>query len=213
MSPQFDQSEMQKKLGRLYGSKTSYDACIFIEFEFDSEGTDHLIVYVQEADNTRAILDYQHERPAEKERLLLRKFVHFILNGGDGSDGGDSRRSANGGGNVRFFVQFEFDTTLAESKYGLRVFEFSFLRCPNIDGLNSVPKISPPINTDNGNNKQYQIPVPEVQSIELGRVVESYGSNGIAAGNDADGADDGDDDGVNINVELDKKKKKKRGIY
>lgn len=102
------------------------DACMLIEFEFDSEGTDQLTVILQESDNSRTILDYMHERPGERDSLLLRKYVHFILTGSS----------------LRFFLQFTFDTNMPTSQYGLRTFELYWSLCPHSKQLaNTVPKL------------------------------------------------------------------------
>lgn len=102
------------------------DACMLIEFEFDSEGTDQLTVILQESDNSRTILDYMHERPGERDSLLLRKYVHFIVTGST----------------LRFFLQFTFDTTMPTSQYGLRTFELYWSLCPHSKQLtNTLPKL------------------------------------------------------------------------
>ncbi|KAH9400061.1 hypothetical protein TYRP_001618 [Tyrophagus putrescentiae] len=103
MSPVY---EVPRDVGR--------DACMLLEFEFDSEGSDHLTVILQESDNSRTILDHLHEQPDERDSMLLRKYVHFIVTGRE----------------IRFFIQFTFDTKQQSSQYGVRNFELYWEACP-----------------------------------------------------------------------------------
>lgn len=103
MSPVY---EVPRDVGR--------DACMLLEFEFDSEGSDHLTVILQESDNSRTILDHLHEQPDERDSMLLRKYVHFIVTGKE----------------IRFFIQFTFDTKQQSSQYGVRNFELYWEACP-----------------------------------------------------------------------------------
>ncbi|KAI2797316.1 hypothetical protein BLOT_011297 [Blomia tropicalis] len=93
------------------------EACMLLEFEFDSEGTDQLIVSVQEADHTRTILDYMHQRPHDRESLLLRKYVGFTVTGPT----------------IRIFVQLSYDTIIVDGQYGLRTLSVMFRKCPKKD--------------------------------------------------------------------------------
>lgn len=101
-------------------------ACVMIEFVFESEGTDKLIVSVQDAVSTRTVLDYMHEQPNNVDNVLLRKFVHFAIEGES----------------ARFFIQFEFNSSLLTNHYGLRAFHLFFGSCPRDPKSDSL---SPPL--------------------------------------------------------------------